>query len=238
MASVINLEQKHTTTVTATVIDIEKIAYTDALELQKKLVNYRSRDKIKDTLILLEHLPVFTANRESSFQNILVTEEVLIKEGIAVCKTDRGGDVTYHGPGQVVGYNIMDLKSQGRDLHAYVRNMEQMIIDTLTEYGIESGRDEKHPGVWVGDEKICAIGIAVKKNWISMHGFALNVDPNMEHYGMIVACGIADRGVTSMRAVLGHPVDIQGVKERLIQHYGMIFEREPKSAAVEDLPWS
>lgn len=222
---------------TATIIDITKIAYDDAFELQRKLVDYRSRDKIDDTLLLLEHLPVFTANREVSFQNILVTGEVLEREGIAVCRTNRGGDVTYHGPGQIVGYNIMDLKSQGRDLHAYVRNMEQMIIDTLAEYGIKSGRDEKHPGVWVGDEKICAIGIAVKKNWISMHGFALNVGPNMEHYRMIVACGIADRGVTSMKVVLGHPVDIREVKERLIQHYGMIFEREPKSAALEDMPW-
>ena len=223
---------------TALVIDITMIAYEDAFELQRKLVDYRSRDKIDDTLLLLEHLPVFTANREISFQNILVTGETLEREGIAICRTDRGGDVTYHGPGQIVGYNIMDLKSQGRDLHTYVRNMEQMIIDTLAEYGIESGRDEKYPGVWVGDEKICAIGIAVKKNWISMHGFALNVEPNMEHYGMIVACGIADRGVTSMKALLGNSLDIWEVKERLIQHYGMIFEREPKIITLEDLPWS
>ena len=220
------------------VIDINKIAYEEAFELQKKLVHHRSRDEIKDTLILLEHLPVFTANRTESFRNILVTDEVLKKEGIAVCKTDRGGDVTYHGPGQIVGYNIMDLKLQGKDIYVYVRNMEQMIIDTLAEYGIESGRDEKHTGVWVGNEKICAIGIAIKRNWISMHGFALNVEPNMEHYRMIVACGIADKGVTSMSAVLGRSVSMQKIKAKLIKHYGIIYERVPENISVEELPWS
>jgi lipoate-protein ligase B len=220
------------------ILDIDKISYGDAFELQKKLVKARSKDEIKDTFILLEHFPVFTANRESTFQNILATKQVLESKGVEVCKTDRGGDVTYHGPGQIVGYNIMDLKAQGKDLHAYIRHMEQMIIDTLAEYGIESDRDNNHPGVWVGKEKICAIGIAVKSGWISMHGFALNIAPDMDHYKMIIACGIADRGVTCMRAVLERSVDLQEVKEKLIQHYGKIYNRIPRKITMEDLPWS
>ncbi|MCP4623639.1 MAG: lipoyl(octanoyl) transferase LipB, partial [bacterium] len=163
----------------AWVLDIDKIRYNEAFELQKKLVGARSRDEIKDTFILLEHLPVFTANREATFSNIVASEQVLKEQGVEVCRTDRGGDVTYHGPGQIVGYNIMDLKQQGRDLHAYIRNVEQMIIDTIGDYGIVAGRDSRHPGVWVGNEKICAIGIAVKSGWISMHGFGFNISPNM-----------------------------------------------------------
>ena len=220
------------------VIDIDRIGYTEAFELQKMLVDARGRDEIKDTFILLQHSPVFTANREATFKNILAPQEVLTEYGIEVCKTDRGGDVTYHGPGQITGYIILDLKRHGKDLHAYIRNVEQLLIDALAEYGIQSGRDPKHPGVWVGREKIAAIGIAVKSGWITMHGFALNVSPNMEHYKMIIACGIRDKGVTSMNAVLGREVDIQDVKHRLVKQYALIFSAEPKVITREDLPWS
>ncbi|MCX5901628.1 MAG: lipoyl(octanoyl) transferase LipB [Proteobacteria bacterium] len=220
------------------VIDIDRIGYNEAFELQKKLVDARGRDEIKDTFILLQHSPVFTANREATFKNILAPQEILAEEGIEVCKTDRGGDVTYHGPGQITGYIILDLKRHGKDLHAYIRNVEQLLIDTLAEYGIASGRDPKHPGVWVGSEKIAAIGIAVKSGWITMHGFALNVHPDMSHYKMIIACGIADKGVTSMNAVLGREVDIKEVKQRLVRQYGLIFAAELKAITLEDLPWS
>jgi lipoate-protein ligase B len=220
------------------VLDLGRIRYEDAFELQRKLVAARLRDEIKDTFLLLEHFPVYTANRQETFKNILAPREVLAEQGIEVCWTDRGGDVTYHGPGQIVGYSIMDLKEQGRDLHAYIRSMEQMIIDTLADYGIASGRDAKHPGVWVGNSKICAIGIAVKSGWITMHGFALNVNPDMEHYRMIIACGIADKGVTTMKAQLGEEVGLQGVKDGLIKHYSVIYNRLPRSIKQEELPWS
>jgi lipoate-protein ligase B len=219
-------------------IDIDRIGYNEAFELQKKLVDARSRDEIKDTFILLQHLPVFTANRESTFKNILAPRELLEEQGIEVCKTDRGGDVTYHGPGQITGYIILDLKRHGKDLHAYIRNVEQLLINTLAEYGISSCRDPKHPGVWVGREKIAAIGIAVKSGWITMHGFALNVNPDMSHYKMIIACGIADKGVTSMHAMLGSEIDINDVKQRLVKNYAVIFAAEPKEITLEELPWS
>ena len=220
------------------ILDIDRIGYNEAFDLQKKLVDARSRDEIKDTFILLQHNPVFTANRESTFKNILAPDDVLAEQGIEVCKTDRGGDVTYHGPGQITGYIILDLKQHGKDLHAYIRNVEQLLIDTLAEYGIESGRDPKHPGVWVGREKIAAIGIAVKSGWITMHGFALNVHPNMQHYKMIIACGIVDKGVTCMNAVLGREVAITDVKQRLIKQYATTFSAYPKKITLEELPWS
>ena len=210
------------------ILEIERISYEEAFELQRRLVAARLKHQIEDTFILLEHDPVFTANRQETFQNILAPSELLAQEGIEVCRTDRGGDVTYHGPGQIVGYSIMDLKEQGRDLHQYIRNMEQVLIDTLAEYGIKAGRDTKHPGVWVKNEKIAAIGIAVKNGWITMHGFALNVDPNMDHFRMIVPCGITDKGVTSMAALLGRPVDRSELHEQLIARYGKIFDRTPK----------
>jgi lipoyl(octanoyl) transferase len=210
------------------ILEIERISYEEAFELQRRLVAARLKNQIEDTFILLEHDPVFTANREETFQNILAPSEQLAQEGIEVCRTDRGGNVTYHGPGQIVGYSIMDLKEQGRDLHQYIRNMEQVLIDTLAEYSIKADRDTKHPGVWVKNEKIAAIGIAVKNGWITMHGFALNVDPNMDHFRMIVPCGITDKGVTSMAALLGRPVDRSELHEQLIAQYGRIFDRAPE----------
>ena len=146
-----------------------------------------------------------------------------------MCRTDRGGDVTYHGPGQVVGYSIMDLKEQGRDLHRYIRNVEQLLIDTLKDYGIAACRDPKHPGVWTGNRKIAAIGIAVKNGWITMHGFALNVNPDMRHFTMIVPCGITDKGVTSMAEKLGAPVDRRALQEKLTA-----LHRNIQAPAAED----
>jgi lipoyl(octanoyl) transferase len=218
------------------VLEVERISYNDAFELQRKLVSARSKNDIEDTLILLEHNPVFTVPSTQTLSNILVPTEILSREGIEVCRTDRGGDVTYHGPGQVVGYSIMDLKEQGRDLHRYIRNVEQLLIDTLKDYGIAAGRDPKHPGVWAGNKKVAAIGIAVKNGWITMHGFALNVNPDMNHFTMIVPCGITDKGVTSMAALLGAPVDRAALQEKLIAHYAKIFDRAPqKIADVKDI---
>jgi lipoyl(octanoyl) transferase len=213
---------------TCLVLAFDRISYHDAFELQRKLVSARANNEIADTFILLEHDPVFTVPSTQTNTNILVPAEILAREGIEVCRTDRGGDVTYHGPGQVVGYSIMDLKEQGRDLHRYIRNVEQLLIDTLQDYGIASGRDPKHPGVWTGNRKIAAIGIAVKSGWITMHGFALNVKPDMAHFTMIVPCGITDKGVTSMTEKLGGPVDRAALQERLVHHYSRIFDREPQ----------
>jgi len=221
----------------AWVLDMGRMGYEEAFELQRRCVAARGRDEIPDTFIMLEHNPVFTANREVTLGNIIASPEVLAEHGIEVCKTDRGGDVTYHGPGQITGYSIMDLKKQGRDLHCYIRNIEQVLIDTVADYGITSGRDAINPGVWAGMEKVAAIGIAVKSGWITMHGFGFNIHPDMNHYQMIIACGIRDRGVTSLQKLAGRDIDIGGVKERLSVHYGKIFNREMRRITPEDLPW-
>ncbi len=221
----------------AWILSLDKIEYKEAFDLQRKLVEKRMEGKIPDVFILLEHYPVFTVSRDETRNNILVSEEVLKKKGVDVCRTDRGGDVTYHGPGQIVGYNIMDLGCRGKDLHVYIRSIEQLIIDTLSDYDISAGRDTKHPGVWVDNNKIAAIGIAIKSGWISMHGFSLNVNPDMECYSMIVPCGIADKGVTCMKEVCGSDIMIEELHQKLIEHYCRIFIMNPEIITLGDLKW-
>ncbi len=212
-----------------------RIGYEEAFELQKKVVEARSRNEVPDTLILLEHDPVLTYNRRVSRENILASLEALEQNGIKVCRTNRGGDVTYHGPGQLVGYPILDLKELGKDLHRYVFRIEEVIIHLLEDYGITSCRLDGYPGVWVEGEKIAAVGIAVNRQWITMHGFSLNVDPDMDHFEVINPCGIVDKGVTSLARVLGRHVDIATVKEPLIRHFSKIFSFKPRTVAGEDV---
>jgi len=204
-------------------LDLGIVEYERAFELQKSIVEARSQEKIQDILLLLEHLPVFTLSRSTEPDHILVPISNLAKRGISVSKTNRGGDVTYHGPGQLVGYVIMDLRRRGKDLHRYVRDLEQLIIDTLADWGISANRIPEHPGVWVHNEKIAAIGIAVNRQWITMHGFSLNVDPCLEHFSLIVPCGIRDRGVTSMKRILGEDVDPQKLQQDIINNFQRVF---------------
>jgi lipoate-protein ligase B len=171
----------------------------------------------------VEHPPVFTIGRAGTGEHIIAPQEVLEREGIKVYEINRGGDVTYHGPGQLVGYPILNLGEYDKDLHETVRKYEEVIIRLLAEYCIEAGRIEGLTGVWVGDEKIAAIGIGVRK-WVTFHGFALNVNPNLEHFKLIVPCGIRDKGVTSMEKILKERVNWEGLKEKLIYHFVDVFE--------------
>lgn len=211
--------------------------YEQAFELQQKLVKMRAQDAVNDTLILLEHPPVFTVTTQDTLKNILASPQELQEKGISLCTTNRGGDITYHGPGQLVGYPIMDLKAHGKDLHKYIRAIEEMIIRLLMDYTITANRDPEHPGVWVGDEKIAAIGIAVKSSWITMHGFSFNINPDLSHYSFIVPCGISDRGVTSLSKILGRSISQAQVRERLIHHYGELFNLRTKKITLEDITW-
>jgi lipoate-protein ligase B len=219
----------------AWVLNLGMLPYDEALALQENLVNERREGRIRDILILLEHPPVFTVTREKTAANIIAPLDKIASEGIALHKTDRGGDVTYHGPGQLVGYVIMDLSSQGADLHRYVHNIEQMIINLLRDYEVEGQRDQRHPGVWVKDEKIAAIGIAVKPRWISMHGFALNVNPNMNHFSYIFPCGIRDKGVTSLAKLLGRAVEHDDLRRKIICHFGEVFGLETTEVALDQV---
>jgi lipoate-protein ligase B len=190
---------------------------------------------MQDTLILLEHPPVFTVTRESTRRNLLVSPQALEEKGIAVHQTNRGGDITYHGPGQLVGYPIISLKDRGKDLHRYIRSLEEMIIWVLKEYGIRGYRDSINAGVWVEGDKIAAIGIAVKASWTTMHGFSFNISPDLSHYSFIIPCGIVGRGVTSLAKILGKAVSRQEVQGKLIHYFEEVFEVTSREVSLEEL---
>jgi lipoyl(octanoyl) transferase len=217
----------------AWILSLDSVPYQEALELQKKLVELRSRDAIQDTLILLEHPPVFTVTREATRRNLLASPQALEEKGIAVHQTNRGGDITYHGPGQLVGYPIISLKDRGKDLHRYIRSLEEMIILVLKDYGINGYRDPINAGVWVEGDKIAAIGIAVKASWTTMHGFSFNISPDLSHYSFIVPCGIVGRGVTSLATILGKAVSRQEVEGRLVRCFGEVFNVTFREVSLE-----
>jgi lipoyl(octanoyl) transferase len=200
------------------------VAYADALALQRGLVEDRRAGRIPDTLLLLEHPPVITVGvrGDGGRSHILATPDRLAELGIEVHETGRGGDVTYHGPGQIVGYPILDLKPDRCDVHRYVRDVEEVMIRACSDYGIEAGRIPGLTGTWVGAEKIGAIGIRISR-WITSHGFAFNVTPNLDHFGLIVPCGIGDRGVTSLARLTGTNVQIREVEEVLIARFKDVF---------------
>ena len=197
--------------------------YGRALELQQEITALRKQGLAPDHLLLVEHAHVITLGRNGHLENLLASQEVLSRAGIAFFPTDRGGDITYHGPGQLVGYPILDLRDWKRDVGAYVRAIEQTIIDTLSDYGIAAGRIPKLTGVWVGDRKIAAIGVHLS-SWVTSHGFALNVSTDLSYFQYIVPCGLT-RPVTSM-AALGVRADLEGVGRCLAAHFGSIFDCE------------
>lgn len=213
-------------------VNLETIPYADALALQHRIVDARKRGALNDTLLLLEHPPVFTLGRNAKDENILASREFLRQQGIDVFRVERGGDVTYHGPGQLVGYPILDLHNFRLDVGWFVRSMEELLIRALGDLEIRGKRIEKLVGVWVDqdspvspDAKIVQIGARIEQ-WITYHGFALNVDPNMAHFDLIVPCGISDKAVTSMARVLNRPVDPRAVRERVAARFGEVFGAE------------
>src|SRR3954464_13149696 len=212
-----------------------RINYASALELQQRLASDRKQGLICDQLLLLEHPHVITLGRNGHMENLLADDDIMARAGISFYPTDRGGDVTYHGPGQLVGYPIMDLREWKRDVGAYVRGVEQAIIDTVGEYGIQAGRIPKLTGVWVGERKIAAIGVHISRG-VTSHGFALNVSTDLTYFQYIVPCGLT-KPVTSM-AHLGVRARVEEVGARLAANFGRIFECEvlleaPALAAYE-----
>jgi lipoate-protein ligase B len=183
------------------------VEYSRGLELQTEIASLRLGREVEDCVLLLQHPPTVTRGRIAKHEHLLASRDQLLAEGIDLVETDRGGDITYHGPGQLVGYPIFDLNEHGRDLHTFLRRLEQALINALSEFDIAAGRLPPNTGVWVEDRKIAAIGIKVSR-WISTHGFALNVDPIMYHFNLIVPCGIHDFGVTSMSAELRKPINV------------------------------
>ena len=205
-----------------------QIDYQAGLDLQAALVEERRAGRIGDTLLLLEHPPVITLGVKTRHgsKHIIASEEELARQGVTVHETGRGGDVTYHGPGQLVGYPIFDLKPDRCDVHRYVRDLEEALILALREFGIEGRRVKGLSGVWVGDEgkerKIAAIGVRISR-WITSHGFALNVATDLRHFQLIVPCGIADRSVTSMEGELGRSVAMAEIEEAAVRGFESVF---------------
>lgn len=201
-----------------------RIEYDEALAMQEDLLGMRQEGIIPDTLLMLEHPPVITLGRRGKYDNILLPLETLAANGVKTYEVSRGGDVTYHGPGQVIGYPIVDISAQGKDIKQFVWNIEEVFIRLLgSEFGIEAHREEKkYTGVWVENEKITAIGIAVKK-WVTMHGFAFNVSTDLEHFSWINPCGITDRGVTSVKKLLNRQVDRNSVEDFVIKYFCEVF---------------
>jgi lipoyl(octanoyl) transferase len=209
-----------TSTATTRLLDVRRLGlvpYAEGLEIQAGLVRRRRAGEIADTLLLLEHPHVITLGTGTHAENILISAEERAARGVELFEAGRGGDVTYHGPGQLVGYPILDLKPDRCDLHRYLRDLEETLIRALRDFGLEARRREALTGVWVGDRKLAAIGVRVSSGWITSHGFALNVATDLGFFGAIVPCGIQEYGVGSMEGELGRPVpmaDVEAAVER------------------------
>lgn len=201
------------------------VTYENGMQVQQKLVEMRQREEIPDQLLLLEHPPVITLGRGGDAGNLLASPQLLAHEGVRYFETTRGGDITYHGPGQIVGYPIVHLGEGKRDVRKYVTNLEEVLIRTVAEYGITAERVEGKRGIWVGNDKIAAIGVRVAR-WVTSHGWALNVNTNLEHFRLITPCGLQGTGVTSISHQLGRAVDIGEVREILAVKFAEVFERE------------
>jgi lipoyl(octanoyl) transferase len=202
------------------------VPYQDALELQKRLVEQRKAGEIPDQLLLLQHPPVITlgVKTKSDRANVLATSETLGALGIELFETGRGGDVTYHGPGQLVGYPIISLKPDRCDVHRYVRDLEEVLIRTAAALGVVADRSPGLTGIWVGSEKLAAIGVRIAR-WVTSHGFAFNVTTDLSHFGLIVPCGISDKGVTSLERLLARRVPMAEVEAAVVAAFLATFER-------------
>jgi lipoyl(octanoyl) transferase len=201
------------------------VSYEEGLRLQERAVERLRSSKGPEQLLLLEHPHVFTLGRGADANNILADQHQLQTNSVEVHETGRGGDVTYHGPGQLVGYPIINLKPDRCDVHRYVRDLEEVLIRSIADYGIEGGRIEGLTGVWVGNEKIAAIGVRIAR-WITSHGFALNVNTDLSYFKMIVPCGITNKGVTSISRLLGREVDLREVAATAAVRFGEVFDRQ------------
>jgi len=215
-------------------IDLDLIDYQRSWGFQREFVATKVKSDIPDILMLLGHNPVITLGRRGNRDHIVASPEILAAEGIAVYHVERGGEVTYHGPGQIVGYPILNLRNWRRDVSRYIFNLEEVLIRALGDFGIEGTRNRLNRGVWVGDSKIGSIGVAIRR-WITYHGFSLNVSPNMTHYDFITPCGLEGIEATSMRGLLGKEPDHRRVRDGILRHFQGVFEMELVRVAMEEL---
>lgn len=214
-------------------VELGRTNYAEAWVLQKNLFDLRVAGKIQDVLLLNEHEHVYTIGKSGNDDHLLADDSELKSRGAEVFHTDRGGDITYHGPGQLVGYPIFDLNHHYLDIHRYLRDLEEVLIRTLAAYGIEARRDSEYTGVWVGSEKIAAIGVKVSR-WVTMHGFALNVTTDLSYFERIIPCGIFHKGVTSMDRLVGREIDLVDVARHVVHQVAEVFGLQPKWVGSSD----
>lgn len=201
-----------------TYCDLELIDYKEAWDLQYYLHQSRIDNQISDLLLLLEHPNTYTLGKTAHLENLIGGKEFLERNKISVYNIDRGGDITYHGPGQIVGYPIINLSEWYQDSHKYLRTLEEVLIKVCNDYNLDAKRVEGYTGVWIDDRKIAAIGIKISR-WVTMHGFAFNVNTNLELFNGIIPCGISDKSVTSLEKELGRKIPISEVKSKIFQHF-------------------
>jgi lipoyl(octanoyl) transferase len=230
---------------TCLIVDLGFIGYADAFELQKRIVAARKADAIDDVLLLCEHPHVITLGRSGKRENLLASDRVLAQKGVEFHATNRGGDITYHGPGQIVGYPVIQLAAIRRDVVWYVRMLEEVMIRACADFGIVARREEGKTGAWIDPaadtnakgaaaEKIGAIGVHISR-WVTSHGFAFNVATDLRYFDLIVPCGIAERKATSLEKILGRPVKRNEAAPKLVEHFGAVFGREPQPTTREEL---
>ena len=210
------------------------VEYDQAVALQERVHLARQEGRVPDVLLLLEHPPVITLGRGAHAENLLADPAQLERRGVAVRESARGGDITYHGPGQLVGYPIFDLNGHGKDVHRYLRGVEEALILALAHFGIRGERAPGLTGVWVGVEKVAAIGVGVRR-WVTWHGFALNISTDLDAFSLIVPCGIRDRGVTSLERLLHRPVPEVEVAEAIIGGFREVFGLDAEERGLADL---
>jgi lipoyl(octanoyl) transferase len=216
------------------VLDLDKRDYKEVWELQKTIHEKRVNEELSNTLLLVEHNPVITMGKSGQQQNVLFPVEFLKEKGVDFYRIERGGDATYHGPGQLVGYPIFNVRDGLAGIKPFIKRMEEAIIATLHSFGIDAYIKEKMIGVWTESGKICSIGVAVKK-WVSFHGFALNVNTDLSYFDLIVPCGLKNVEMTSMEKVLGRKVDMNEVKKSIVRSFGDVFEQEINNACLEEI---
>lgn len=217
------------------ILDLGKGDYKEVWDIQKILHTKRIKDEIPDTLILVEHSPVVTVGKFGKQENIKVPIELLKTRGIDFYQIERAGDVTFHGPGQLVGYPIFNIKKRLAGIKGFIEKLEDAIIASLSDFGIKGEKRKKMIGVWIGDGKICSIGIAVKE-WVSFHGFALNVNTDLTYFDLINPCGFKDIKMVSMREVLKREMPMEDVKESIKINFGNIFSQKPIEYSIKDIP--
>jgi lipoyl(octanoyl) transferase len=215
------------------VIDVGQQQYEDSLAIQEKIVQLRKSDQLPDCLLFVRYLHTITLGRSGKTNHLLVSKQELAKRGVGFYSTDRGGDITYHGPGQLIAYPVLDLKCYRRDIDWYLRGLERCLIQVLASFGISASRVVGATGVWVGDQKIAAIGVRTSQ-WVTSHGVALNVNPDLTFFDLIVPCGLANRGVTSMAQVLRvEEIDLSEVRSRFCEEFGRVFDVTLRSEGIE-----